>query len=186
MKHFLTLILLLLPATGLLAQEVAEFRYGYVAYESVLVAMPDYASIDVEIAQLKQQYDAELKESEEEFTHKYETFLAEYSTYAPSILRKRQAELEDMMRRNEAFQAECEAALIQTRADRENDLKAQLNEAIETLANEYGLAFVLNTDSNAVPFLNPRMAYNLTPAVSQAVGIEVVSELPAAETATED
>ncbi len=153
------------------AQESVAFRYGCVSYDQILKAMPDYQKIDTDIATLKQKYDTEMKASEDEFNAKYEVFLSEQANYAAPILRKRQSELEDMMRRNEKFRIESLRLLEQARKDMIKPIRAKIDAAIKRISEQYSLAFVLNTDSDAVPFMNMSMAYNINDAVKQEVGL---------------
>lgn len=151
------------------AQESVAFRFGSIKYNTILKSMPEYLQVEADLENLRQKYEKEMKTSEEEFNAKYEVFLSEQSTYAPSILRKRQSELEDMLRRNEQFRLESMRVLEQARVDMMVSVKSKLNAAISSVAAAYSLAFVLNTDSDAVPFINAGMAYDITPAVTEAV-----------------
>ena len=169
MKKVILVFFAFMAVLSASAQEAVAFRYGCVSYDQLLKSMPEYAQVESDMATLKAKYDTEMKASEEEFNDKYETFLREQSNYAPSIMRKRQSELEDMMRRNEDFRLESIRLLEQARADMIQQAKQRLNAAIERIASEYQLAFVLNTDADAVPYLNPAMAYNITNAVAEAI-----------------
>ena len=62
--------------------------------------MPDYAVARHNIKSLKENYDAEMKRVEDEFNTKYEFFLQDQRSLAPSILQKRQAELQELMEKN--------------------------------------------------------------------------------------
>jgi outer membrane protein len=46
-------------------------------------------------------------------------------------------------------------------------IKTTINMAVNTVAQERGYAFVLNTDKEAVPFINPAMGEDITEAVKQ-------------------
>ncbi len=170
MKRVLTaLVLLAMATTSVVAQDSVVFRFGCVSYDEILPLMPEYAKAEEELATLRAQYDAEMKASEDEFNAKYETFLTEYDTYAPSILRKHQSELEDMMHRNEQFRLEALRLLAQAREEVMAKVRQRLDEVVADIAGEYQLAFVLNTDSDAVPYINMGMAYNITKAVKEVV-----------------
>ncbi len=170
MKKILTALVFVVVATmSAMAQDSVVFRFGCVSYDEILPLMPEYAKAEEDLATLRAQYDEEMKTSEEEFNAKYETFLTEYETYAPSILRKHQAELEDMMHRNEQFRLEALRLLAQAREELMATVRKRLNEVVADIATEYQLAFVLNTDSDAVPFINMSMAYNITKAVKEVV-----------------
>jgi len=161
------MLLMTVAVMSVAAQDAVDFRYGCISYDKVLKAMPDYAKVEADLVALKSKYDAEMKSSEDEFNSKYEVFLSEYSTYAPSILKKRQSELEDIMHRNEKFRMESLRLLEQARTDMMKPVREKLDAAIKSVASQYSLAFVLNTDSDAVPFMNMSTAYNITSAVEE-------------------
>ena len=121
------------------------------------------------MAALKAKYDAEMQRVEDEFNKKYEDFLAGQRDFAPSILRKRQAELQELMQKNVAFKAEAQRLLQQAEQDSNNQLYNKLNATIEQLAVARNLSFVLNTDNNAVPFINKVQAEDLLPLVKDAL-----------------
>ena len=143
-------------------------RYGYVSYNDVLQSMPEIEQAEKSLETLRSKYDVEMKRSEDEFNAKYEEFLEAQRDLVPSILRKRQAELQDMMDKNTAFRAE--ARLAQAESDAYAPLHAKLKAAIGEVAAEQGLAFVLNTDNNACPYINPAMGVDVTSLVKARVG----------------
>ena len=46
------------------------FRYGYLSYDSILVNMPGYALVQTTMAEMRAQYEAELKRVEQDFNLK--------------------------------------------------------------------------------------------------------------------
>ena len=145
------------------------FRYGYVNTDSVLHAMPQYVTARKSLADLRQKYDREMKRSEDEFNTKYENFLDAQRDLVPSILHKRQAELQDMMDKNIAFKAEAARLLGQAEKDALAPLHAQIAAAISQVAQHMQLAFVLNAGSDACPYVNPAMSVDITATVIEAV-----------------
>ena len=81
----------------------ASIRFGYLSYDSVLCQMPDYVLARQKLADLKAQYEAEQKRVEADFNQKYEAFLEGQKEFPPSILRKRQTELRELIVRRLAF-----------------------------------------------------------------------------------
>ena len=138
------------------------FRYGFVNTDSVLHAMPEYAMAQRSLTALRQKYDREMKRSEDDFNIKYESFLDQQRDLVPSILHKRQAELQDMMEKNIAFKAEARRLLAQAEADAMAPLREQINELLQQVAKDMQLAFVLNTGSDACPYVNPTMSVDIT------------------------
>lgn len=143
------------------------FRYGFVNTDSVLHAMPEYAMAQRSLTALRQKYDREMKRSEDDFNIKYESFLDQQRDLVPSILHKRQAELQDMMEKNIAFKAEAAKLLKQAETDAYAPLKAQINEAAKQIGKEKGFAFIINTDNNTTPYLNEEMGEDITAVLEE-------------------
>lgn len=147
------------PAT---AQQPAPLRFGYFSFEQVFHTMPGYAIAKHNMDELRAKYDEETKRVETEFNTKYEEFLDGQRSYAKTILEKRQAELREMMEKNIAFKAESQRLLKQAEAEAYAPLHAQIKEALAHIGEEKGFAFVLNTDNNAVPYINGAMGEDVT------------------------
>lgn len=147
----------------------AQTRFGYFSYEAVLASMPDYALAQRGVEDLRLKYDAELKRAEDEFNSKYEEFLDVQRDLVPTILRKRQAELQEMMQKNITFKKESQRLLKQAETDAYAPVKAKLNEAVAKVGQAKGYAFILNTDNNACPFVNPEMGEDATEAIKAEI-----------------
>ena len=163
-KLFLLIVLCVLSLTA-----GAQTRFGYFSYEEVLKSMPDYVLAQRSINDLRLKYDAELKRAEDEFNSKYEEFLEVQKDLVPAILHKRQAELQEMMQKNINFKNESQRLLQQAETDAFAPVKAKLNTAIKKVSQAQGYAFVLNTDNNACPYVNPEMGENATKLIQEAL-----------------
>ena len=82
------------------------------------------------------------------------------------IRMKRQAELQELMEKNMAFKQEAARLLQKAEAEALAPLKARLNQAIAKVGEQRGLAFILNTDNNNAPYLNPALGENVSAAIS--------------------
>lgn len=147
-----------------------SLTYGYFSYNDVLQAMPDYVAAQRNISALKTQYESEMKRSEDEFNKKYVEFLDGQREFAPSILKKRQAELQDMMAKNVAFKEESVRLLEKAEKDLMEPVKSKLKAAVQRVGKELKLAFVLNTDNNALPYVDDNMGRDITNEVMKAIG----------------
>lgn len=107
----LILFFLLLATMPALAQ--SELKFGYLSYNAVMQAMPEYAAMQNSMAELRQKYEAEQKRVEDDFNKKYEEFLDGQKSYPKTILQKRQSELQEMLDKNIAFKKESQRLLKQ-------------------------------------------------------------------------
>lgn len=157
-KSILFLLLLSLP----LLASAQSLKFAYFSYDEVLKSMPDYVVAARNLDELRAKYDAELQRSENDFHAKYEDFLEGQKDFAPSILKKRQAELQEMIDKNEAFKQESQRLLNQAQADAYAPVVAKLNAAIRQMGTTKGYAFILNTDNNALPYVDALVGEDIT------------------------
>ena len=168
MKKFLLFLLLATLALAANAQS-QQLRFGYFSYREAFETMPGYAVMQRNLNDLKNKYDAETKRAEDEFNKKYEEFLDGQRDFAPSIRNKRQAELMDLMNRNVAFKAEAERLMGKAKAEAEAPLKAKLTAVVQKIGRDKGYAFILNTDNDATPYINPASGEDISAVVREAV-----------------
>ena len=107
----------------------------------------------------------EAKRAEEEFNKKYEEFLDGQRDFPATILQKRQTELQQLMEKNIAFKEESRRLLEQAQEEAYAPLHQKLADVLQRVGTERGLAFIINTDQNACPFINPDMGEDVTAAV---------------------
>lgn len=143
----------------------AQIRFGHLSYEQAFRAMPEYVIMQKNMGDLKAQYDAEKLRAEREFNDKYEAFIEVQRDLAPAIRLKRQAELQDLMEKNIAFNKEAAELLEAARRDAETPLREKLNAILAAIGQEHGYAFILNTDGNACPYIDPTLGEDILPLV---------------------
>ena len=131
--------------------------------------MPDYVIAQRNIDDLRTKYVNEMKRVEQEFNQKYEMFLDGQRDFAPSIRHKRQAELQELMEKNMAFKEEAKRLLKEAEGNIYKPLRDKLAAALQRVAKEKGLAFILNTDNDAVPFIDPTTGFNVQADVNAAL-----------------
>ena len=163
MNRILSLIVCTLFSFAAYAQ---SFQIGFFSYDKALKSMPDYAIVQETVANLRTQYDAELQAAQQEFTEKYELFLEQQSKMATAIREKRQSELQLLMERNVAFRAASERLLQKAEEEGLQPLREKLDSAIQAIGSE-GYIVILNTDSNACPYLNPAFTTDINALVQE-------------------
>ena len=77
--------------------------------------------------------------------------------------------LKDMMERNIAFRQVGQEELRRAEAELMAPLRQRLSTVLAELARQRGLAFILNTDSNAAPYINPEQGDDLNQPVLDAL-----------------
>ena len=159
----LILFLLLLATMPAMAQ--GELKFGFLSYNIVMQAMPEYAAMQNSMAELREKYEAEQKRVENDFNKKYEEFLDGQKSFPKTILQKRQSELQEMLDKNVAFKKESQRLLKQAEEDAMTPIQARLATALDTIGKERGFAFIVNTDEKATLWLNPSLGEDITATV---------------------
>lgn len=172
----LTVVSLAVSAQDAQPKDSVTFKFGYLSYDSVMVAVPDYTELKTNMAQLREQYEAEQKRVENDFNKKYEEFLDGQASFPKTILQKRQSELQEMLDRNIEFKKQSQKMLSEAEANMMEVIKTTINMAVNIIAQERGYAFVLNTDKEAVTFINPALGEDITEAVKQLLNEETKNE----------
>lgn len=162
MKKILSICLFLMM---LATTATAQVKIGYYSNKNVLEAMPEYAIAQNDLAQLKEQYAQEADRAEKEFNAKYEEFLNDLKSLTPTIRRKRQEELKQFMESNIRFREEVARLLAQAEQDALTPLQNKINTTLRLIAAEYSLDIILNTDSNACPYLSPSIGEDINDIV---------------------
>ena len=159
----LILFFLLLATMPALAQ--SELKFGYLSYNAVMQAMPEYAAMQNSMAELRQKYEAEQKRVEDDFNKKYEEFLDGQKSYPKTILQKRQSELQEMLDKNIAFKKESQRLLKQAEEDAMAPVMVRLAEVLDAIGRERGYAFIVNIDEKVALWLNPSLGEDITATV---------------------
>lgn len=147
------------------AEAVHHLRFGYLSCDSALHALPAYAIAKKKLDDLKGQYDAEMKRVEDEFNAKYELFLEQQADFAPTIRQKRQAELQELMEKNVAFKKEAQRLLAEAEKESLDPIRKTVNAAITQIGQQRHLAFIINTDSGSLPYVDTTLGEDITAAV---------------------
>ena len=169
MKRLILLIFTMVALTASAQDSVRVAKFGYLNYQQALQSMPQYALVQQKMAELRSQYDAEMQRVTDEFNRKYEEFLEGQHEFPKTILQKRQSELQELMTRNVAFKEESRKQLADAEREALAPLKIRLAETVEKVASDRGLALVVNTASEACPYINPEMSEDLNQLVANAL-----------------
>jgi len=140
-------------------------KFGYLSYDSVKQSMKEYAEMQQQVAEMRSAYEAEMKRVEDDFNKKYEEFLDGQQSFPKTILQKRQSELQEMLDKNIAFKNESLRILNETEAQLTESVNLMVKICVQQVGLQHGFAFILNTDANAVPWLNPEMGVDVTEEV---------------------
>lgn len=154
----------------------AQIQFGYMSYKQILQQLPEYAQATKDLAILKTKYEAEAQKGEEEFQRKFVDFLQGQKDFPQAIMQKRQAELQTLMDNGVAFRMKSQELIASAEKDLMQEAYKRLNRALLEVGVEYGYGYILNTDDNNCPYINPVIGFDVTELVRQKLGLTAVPE----------
>ncbi len=146
-----------------------QAKIGYFSYKAILEDMPDYVTAMLGLETLRKQYDEELKAASDEFNEKYELFLDQQSMLDEPIKQKRQADLQSLLDRNTQFRNESMRLLKQAEQDALAPVKQKLNKAIQSVGYSGAFLLIVNTDSEACPYIDSSSAEDVTAKIKSYI-----------------
>ena len=151
---------------------IQSLHFGYLSYNEVMKAMPEYQQALQSLAELKESYDEEMTRAEQDFSKKFAEYVDGQKSFPENIMLKRQRELQQLMEQSLQFKNEAQELLTKAEAELMEPIHAKLKEAIVAVGKSHNYIYVLNTDNNALPYLNQGIAEDCTSAVLKELGIQ--------------
>ena len=113
---------------GVFAQNL---KFGHINAMEIVSAMPEYTKAQSELQALNKQLGQDLQRTQEEFNKKYQEFMQQKDSLPTVIAERRQKELEDMMQRQEQFQAKAQQDMEKANNDLMAPVYKKLDDAIK-------------------------------------------------------
>jgi len=151
-------------------------KYGYIDFNGTLKLMPEYLEAEINLQKTQSDYREEIERSKREFERQYIEFMLEQDQLSPSIVAKRQKELQLLMDNNAQFRDKVQSDLESMRSELLVPLKKKLMEAIATVCTEQTLDYVVDTGTGTYLYINPDKGVDISQAVYKLVGVEIVPE----------
>ena len=144
-------------------------KFGYLSYSKVMHSMPEYIQAQKSLGNLRNTYASELKRSEDAFNRQFEEYIDGQKSFPENILLKRQQELQQLMQQSVEFKQEAQRLISKAEAEMMEPIKAKLDDAIVRFGLAKGYAYILNTDANSYPFINPQLGTDITSDILSAI-----------------
>ena len=171
-KTLLTTILLSVSAV-LFAQ---EGKFGFIDFNETLRRMPDYKEAESTLRQIQSEYHEEIERSKREFERQYIEFMLEQDHLSPSIVAKRQKELQLLMDNNAQFRDDIQQELEARRDELLVPIKKKLLQAVSDVCTEKNLDYVVDTGKGTYLYINENRSVDISEDVYTRLGIEIVRE----------
>ena len=118
-------------------------KFGHVNSQEIIQAMPEFNTAKAEIEKLAQQYDADLKQMQEELQKKADAFEKEQATLPDNIKQRRNQELNDLYQRIMQTGQDNDQALQKAQAEKMQAITTKVIDAIKAIGQEGGYVYIM-------------------------------------------
>lgn len=168
-KKIFLLALLLIPV-GLMAQEA---KMAYVNSAELIQAMPEFVEMQTQIQTEQAAVEKEMANLSEEYSRKYEAFMAESETLTESIRVRRLEEIQGIEERAQTFAQKSQQNLMQLQQSLFMPIREKIQKALTAVGDANNFSYILDvsSESGVVVYVNPN-SVDATPLVKKELGIQ--------------
>ena len=165
MKKLIIFLLMMLPL-GVFAQ---ESKIAIVNTQEVIQAMPEFANMQKQMADMEAKYKSEMQGMEDEYKKKYSDFVAQQDSLTENIKMRRMQELQDMEQRTQNFIQISQQDFQKKQGELFTPIQDKLKNAIKAVGDEKGYTYILdpqivlyqgNTAVDATQFVKAKLGIN--------------------------
>ncbi len=161
-------VILMLCALPMFA--MAQDKFGHVNSQEILMAMPEFKTIQLTLDTLQTQWENEMVKMREEYLTKIQEFQDKQATMPESIKQARQSEIADLEQRIATFQQTASADLQQRHQELLTPVIEKIRKAIEEVGNENAFTYIFDLSAQSIIYQSPK-SNDVTPLVKKKLGI---------------
>ena len=165
MKKILIALMMLAP--------VAAFaqKFGHVNTQEIIQAMPEFNTAKAELEKLTQQYEADLKQMQDELQKKGEAFEKEEATLPENIKQRRNQELQDLYQRIQQTYQDNQQALQKAQQEKMQTITNKVLDAIKAVGQEGGYVYIMEMGAG-IPYISTTLSTDVTSQVKTKIGLK--------------
>ena len=162
----LIIFLLMMLSMGVFAQ---ESKIAIVNTQDVIQAMPEFATMQKQMADMETKYKNEMQVMQDEYNKKYSDFIAQQDSLTENIKMRRMQELQDMEQRTQNFIQISQQDFQKKQGELFTPIQDKLRNAIKAVGDEKGYTYILdpqivlyqgNAAVDATPFVKAKLGIN--------------------------
>ena len=146
-------------------------QFGHITSEQLLQAMPEYDSAQIQVQDLRQQYDLEIERIQVEINKKIEEFNQSEATMSDLIKEAKASEIQELQMRLQNYSQTAQQDLQQQSMIVIQPVMEKARNAIDEVAKEHGLIYVFDL-SQGNPVYTSEESLDMVPLVKAKLGIQ--------------
>jgi outer membrane protein len=173
-KQIIFLFLLSFVISGLSQQVFGQQKIGCIDSNELIASMPENEKAVAAIETKTNEFVTQSQELQVELNRKYEKFLAQSDSLSSLIRQSKQAEINDLAKNVEKFNAAADQELNRFRQEIYKPIVEKAQNAIKEVATEEGFTYIIDLGTNVALFFPEEAPFNILDAVKAKLGISIV------------
>ncbi len=166
LKKIVLAVMLALPLGAM-----AQTKFGHMNSQEIITVMPEFTKAQADLDAMSKQYQTEMQRTQEEFTKKYQEFLAQADSLPKNIAERRQKELQDMSQRQEQFQQEAYQSMQKAQQDAMTPIYQKLETAVQAVGKAEGVIYIFDMARTPLAYIGAE-SIDLTAKIKAQLGIK--------------
>lgn len=163
---------LMLAAVSFGTQAQSALKIGYTNVEYIISQMPEAKAVESEYKSYESQLQNQLQAKAQEFQTKLQEFQEGAATMTDLLRADKEAELQSLQQRLEAFQRDAQVSLQNKQGELYAPLFEKIGKAIKDVRVELGYDFILSTGVSGVDvILDADEKYSVDNAILKKLGV---------------
>ena len=139
-------------------------KFGHVNAQDIIQVMPEYTKAKGEIDALQQQYEADLKSMQDEFTKKVKDYETNAKTLPENIRQRREQKIQQSYQDNQQ-------ALGRASQEKMQAITTKVIDAIKAVGQEGGYVYIMDI-AGGVPYISTTLSTDVTAQVKAKLGLK--------------
>ena len=166
MKKLIILLLMVLP----LSVFAQELKIAYVNTQELITALPDFTSMQKQLADMDAKYQSELKVMQDEYEKKYTAFVAEQDSLTENIKMRRMQDIQDLQERTNNFVQIARQDFEKKQQELFVPIQDKVKKAIKAVGDEKGYTYIIDNNPQIVLYTGTA-SVDATPLVKAKLGL---------------
>ena len=150
----------------------AQIKFGHVNTSEIIQSMPDYTKAQEDVNKLQEQYEADLKNMQEELQKKEIEYNKLPADTPDNIKQKKEKELLDMQERlNQTYQ-DSQQALQKAATEKMQAISNRVLDAVNQVGKEQGYIYIVDTKNKSILYYSTVLSTDVTVLVKTKLGLK--------------
>ena len=165
-------VLMLVLASISVTSVASAQKIGRVAFQEIVLVLPEADSIQGKITKYAEQLDADLEQMRVELNNKFEDYQKKQATFSTAINEQKQKELNDYNTRIQEFAKTAQRDIEEMQFKLTQPLFLKVQAAIKNVSVEKALTIVVDlSQGNNVMYIDEATTLDITPLVKVSLGV---------------